>query len=32
MSRGKWIEILEPQSLIDEIIEWHKNAIDRYKK
>ena len=32
MSRGQWIEILEPQSLADEIVEWHKNAIERYKK
>ena len=32
MSRGQWIEIMEPQSLADEIIEWHKNAIERYKK
>ncbi len=32
MSRGQWIEILEPQFLADEIIEWHQNAINRYKK
>lgn len=32
LSRGQWVEVLEPQSLADEIIEWHKNAIDRYKK
>ena len=32
MSRGQWIEVLEPQSLADEIIEWHQNAINRYKK
>ena len=32
MSRGQWIEILEPQSLADEIVEWHKNAIKRYEK
>ena len=32
MSRGQWIEILEPQYLADEIVEWHKNAIERYKK
>ena len=32
MSRGQWIEIMEPQSLADEIVEWHKNAIERYKK
>lgn len=32
MSRGQWIEILEPQFLADEIVEWHQNAINRYKK
>ena len=32
LSRGEWIEILEPKSLADEIIEWHQKAIDRYKK
>ena len=32
MSRGQWIEILEPQSLADEIVEWHKNALKRYEK
>ena len=32
LSRGQWVEILEPQSLADEIIEWHQKAIDRYKK
>lgn len=32
LSRGQWIEILEPQLLADEIVEWHQNAIDRYKK
>ena len=32
LSRGEWIEILEPKALAEEIVEWHKNAIDRYKK
>lgn len=32
LSRGQWIEVLEPQSLADEIVEWHQNAISRYKK
>jgi len=32
LSRGQWIEVLEPQSLADEIVEWHKKAIERYKK
>lgn len=31
LSRGEWIEILEPKALADEIIEWHQNAINRYK-
>lgn len=32
LSRGQWLEVLEPKSLADEIIEWHQAAIDRYKK
>ncbi len=32
LSRGQWIEVLEPHSLADEIVEWHQNAINRYKK
>ena len=32
LSRGEWIEILEPKALADEIIEWHQKAIERYKK
>ena len=32
LSRGQWVEVLEPQSLADEIVEWHKNAIKRYEK
>lgn len=32
MARGQWIEVLEPQSMADEIVEWHKNAIKRYEK
>lgn len=32
LSRGEWIEILEPKVLADEIVEWHQKAIDRYKK
>ena len=32
LSRGEWIEVLEPQSLADELIEWHQKAINRYKK
>ena len=31
LSRGQWVEVLEPQSLAEEIVEWHKNAIERYK-
>ena len=31
LSRGEWIEIMEPKALADEIIEWHQKAIDRYK-
>ena len=32
LSRGEWLEILKPKSLADEIVEWHQNAINRYKK
>lgn len=32
LSRGEWIEILEPKVLAEEIIEWHQKAINRYKK
>ena len=31
-SRGGWLQVLEPQSLADELIEWHEIAIERYKK
>ena len=30
LSRGEWLQVLEPQSLADEIIEWHQKAIERY--
>ena len=26
-SRGEWLEVLEPQSLAEELIEWHRKAI-----
>jgi predicted DNA-binding transcriptional regulator YafY len=32
MARGEWIEVLEPQSLAEEISEWHRKAAERYKK
>lgn len=32
LSRGQWVEVLAPQSLADEIVTWHQEAIDRYKK
>ena len=32
LSRGEWIEILEPKALAEEIVEWHQKAIERYKK
>ena len=32
ISRGEWLEVLEPQSLADEVVEWHKKAVERYKK
>ena len=30
LSRGQWVQVLEPQSLADEIVEWHQEAISRY--
>jgi len=32
LSRGEWVQVLEPQSLADEIVEWHQKAIERYPK
>ena len=32
LSRGQWVEVIEPQSLADEIVEWHQSAINRYQK
>ena len=32
LSRGGWLEVQYPQSLANEIIEWHQNALNRYKK
>jgi hypothetical protein len=32
LSRGEWIEIIEPKALAEEIVEWHQKAIERYKK
>lgn len=31
-SRGAWLQVIEPQSLADEMIEWHQSAVERYKK
>lgn len=31
-SRGAWLRVIEPQSLADEMIEWHQSAVERYKK
>ena len=28
MSRGEWVEVLEPRYLADEIVEWHKKAVE----
>ena len=32
LSRGGWLEVVYPQKLADEIVEWHQGAIERYKK
>ena len=31
LARGEWIEVLEPQSLADQLIEMHQKAIGRYR-
>lgn len=28
LSRGEWLQVLEHQSLADEIVEWHRKAIE----
>ena len=32
LQRAEWIEVLDPQSLIDDIIALHQRSINRYKK
>ena len=32
LSRGGWLEVLYPQSLADEVVEWHQDAVSRYRK
>ena len=32
LSRGKWVKVLSPQSLADDIKEWLQDAINRYDK
>lgn len=32
LQRAEWIEVLKPQSLIDDIITLHQRSINRYKK
>lgn len=32
LQRAEWIEVLEPQSLVDDIIDLHQRSINRYKK
>lgn len=32
LSRGEWIQVLKPQSLADDLVEWHQKAVERYKK
>lgn len=32
LSRGEWIEVLEPKSLADNLIEMHRNSIKRYEQ
>ncbi len=32
LSRGQWAVVLEPQWLADEIVKWHRDAIEKYQK
>ncbi|MBR1548596.1 MAG: WYL domain-containing protein [Prevotella sp.] len=32
LSRGQWLEVRQPQSLAQEIVEWHMSAVNRYKQ
>ncbi len=32
LSMGEWVEVLEPQSLVDEMQEWLRAALGRYQK
>lgn len=32
LSRGEWLEVLEPQWLRDEVMDMHQKAMNRYKK
>lgn len=32
LSRGEWIEVLEPEWLRNDIVEMHRNALKRYEK
>lgn len=31
MSKGEWLQVIEPEWLSDDIQKWHQSAIDRYK-
>ena len=32
LSRGEWLQVIEPRSLADEIVAWHRSAIERYER
>jgi len=32
LSRGQWAVVLEPHWLADEIVKWHRDAIEKYQK
>lgn len=32
LSRGQWAVVLKPQWLADEIVKWHRDAIEKYQK
>ncbi|MBR1544123.1 MAG: WYL domain-containing protein [Muribaculaceae bacterium] len=32
MSKGEWLQIISPAGLAEEVVRWHRDAIERYKK
>ena len=32
LSRGEWLEVLQPQALADEMVEWLRRTLERYER